>query len=334
MKDSSIRTKSVSTSVHLAGKILQNLTAIWMGSPENEVYGNSAVLNHFAGVNGKRLQGRFQHGWPAHTPNGLYYKNDFLFTYVWRLSTEQAAHRMGWNNFRAIGAPWLYLLKILEADGWNISNQEPKDSRGALLWVYGKHSLEVSNTDNSRLMHFLAEANANSSYGDICLLYFEDFDSLSNHDFSHFPNLQIVTLGQRSSSFISDSHLTRLFHILKATRELRIDHPSTLVLYALTLDVRINWVRNSQWEEAVALAWKLEMNDLVDLMTATPDTSCLFRSFAFEHLGEESLKSREDLKNILLMGGGYQSLVRFVVLPLLTLLNFPLRVFRKFLSSN
>jgi len=330
MAASGIRTKSVTTSVHRVGKIFQNLAAIWIGSPENVVYGNSAVLSHFAGVNHRRVPGRLQHGWPAHARDGLYYKNEFLFTYVWRASTEQAANERGWNNFRAIGAPWLYLLKILEADGWDISKRNPDDNQGSVLWVYGRHSLEVSHGDNSRLIQFLTEANANSNDKDVCLLYFEDFDSLSARDFALFPNLEIVTLGQRSSSFVSDSHLVRLFHLLRASREIRIDHPSTLVLYALTLDVNINWIRDSSWDESLEVAQELGLRDLVDLMKSTPSSSKLFRSFAFDHLGEESLKNRDELKEILGWGNGFQEFLGGIFSPILTLVSFPGRALRNF----
>jgi len=334
MKVSSIRTKSVSTSVHLGGKILQNLRAIWVGSPENEVYGNSDVLIHFAGVNKRKIQGRLQHGWPAHSPDGLYYKNDYLPTFVWRSATEITAAQRGWSNFRSIGAPWLYLLKILESDGWDLSDRSTHDPHVKVLWVYGGHALESSGTNNSRLLKFLAEANLNSSAGDICLLYFEDFDSLSSKDFSLFPNLKIVTLGQRSSSFISDSHLTRLFHILQSVNEIRIDHPSTLVLYALTLKVRVNWVHNSSWADALDVASKLEMQDLVDLMSVSPESSHLFYSFALEHLGFESLKTRDELKKILGWGGASHNFFRFIFLPIKTLLLVPVKVIRKYSVPN
>ena len=330
MAASGIRTKSVTTSVHRVGKIFQNLAAIWIGSPENVVYGNSAVLSHFAGVNHRRVPGRLQHGWPAHASDGLYYKNDFLITYVWRASTEQAANQRGWGNFRAIGAPWLYLLKILESDGWDISKPNLDVNRGYVLWVYGRHSLEVSHDASSRLIHFLKEANSNSSSMDICLLYFKDFDSLSAGDLSMFPNLEIVTLGQRSSSFVSDSHLVRLFHLLRESREIRIDHPSTLVLYALTLDVRVNWIRNSSWEEALGVAQKLELEDLVDLMNSSPNDSNLFKSFAFNHLGVESLKNRDELKEILGWGNRIQEFSRWTFSPFLTLVSVPRRVLRNF----
>jgi len=330
MAASGIRTKSVTTSDNRVGKIFQNLAAIWIGSPENVVYGNSAVLSHFAGVSHRRIPGRLQHGWPAHARDGLYYKNDFLFTYVWRASTEQAANQKGWNNFRAIGAPWLYLLKILEADGWDISRRNPDDNRGTVLWVYGRHSLEVSHGGNSRLILFLTEANANSDGKDMCLLYFEDFDSLSARDFALFPNLEIVTLGQRSSSFVSDSHLVRLFHLLRVSKEIRIDHPSTLVLYALTMDVTINWIRNSSWVESLKVAQELGLDDLVDLMNTSPSSSQLFRSFAFNHLGEESLKNRDELKEILGWRNGFQKFLTGIFFPILTLACLPGRALRNF----
>lgn len=334
MKNGSIRTKSVVTSTGFREKIWENLVAIWVGSPENQVYGNSRILNHFASAPNNPIRGRLQHGWPAHSSHGLYYKNDFLPTLVWTSEAKEAALQKGWSNYQAIGAPWLYLLQILEGDGWDVSPSRQLVSRAESLWVYGRHALGTSLSNKERLLEFLSNANQNANPGDYCLLYFEDFDILSQIERLEFARLRIVTLGQRSSSFISDSHLVRIFHLLKSVGRLRIDHPSTIVLYALTLGVEVDWVKNSFWEEAVSKAEELELNDLVNLMNSTPSDSLSHTALAFSKLGVESVKTRDSLRTTLFGNTLRDRFLRTTFIPVGDILVFPLKLLRTKLSSK
>lgn len=334
MNNHSIRTRSVVTSAAFGEKIWENLVAIWVGSPENQVYGNTKILNHFANVPNNPIRGRLQHGWPAHSPNDLYYKNDFLPTLVWTSEAKEAAVRKGWSNYQAIGAPWLYLLQILEGDGWDVSPSSELVSKTESLWVYGRHALETSASNKERLLEFLSNANQNANPGDYCLLYFEDFDILSQIERSEFARLRIVTLGQRSSSFISDSHLVRIFHLLKSVGRIRIDHPSTIVLYALTLGVEVDWVKNSFWQDAVFKAQELGFHDLVKLMNSTSSDSLSHTALAFSKLGVESMKTREDLRTTLFGKTRWSRFLRTTFIPVGNVLMFPLKLLRMNLTSK
>jgi len=333
MAEPVIRTKSVTTLVHPVGKIYQNLRAIWLGSPENLVYGNSSILSHYAGVKNRKIRGRYQHGWPAHSANDLYYKNDFLPTFTWNEEAEDAALRKGWKNFKSIGSPWLYLLEILRADGWDTNRREPISVLGKTLWVYGRHGLVDQSLPSEHLLNFLDEANLNSVQGDFCLLYFEDFDSLAQVDLKRFANLEIVTLGQRSSSFISDAHLVRLFHVLKSCSRINIDHPSTLALYALTLGIEINWIRNKTWLESLQKAKSLGLDELCEFMQSNSKNSLYFTEYASAKLGRSSLKSRSELRQVLGWGNFPSGLMASFSTTMTTLTLFPIRIMRNQLIS-
>lgn len=335
VNNGSIRTNSVVTSTGFYEKIWENLAAIWVGSPENQVYGNSIILNHFANVSNNPIRGRLQHGWPAHSSNGLYYMNDFLPTLVWTSEAREAALQKGWSNYQSIGAPWLYLLQILEGDGWDVSSSSQSRNKTESLWVYGRHALETSTSNKERLIDFLSDANQKANQGDYCLLYFEDFDILSQIERLDFARLRIVTLGQRSSSFISDSHLVRIFHLLRSVGKIRIDHPSTLLLYALTLGVEVEWIKNSAWEEAVTRADELGLTDLTNLMNTKDSDSSSYRSFAFCQLGIESVKTREELREILLGNTLWSRFKNAIFVPVSTILMFPIKLLRtEFFSKN
>lgn len=334
MSSGSIRTKSVITSTRLHEKIWENFIAMWVGSPENKVYGNSAILNHFADLANRPISGRLQHGWPAHSPEGLYYQNDYLPSLVWTYEAERAATQKGWKNFRAIGAPWLYLLSILENDGWDVSESNNSDENDKSLWVYGRHALGSGHSEKNRLLDFLALADSKATSVDYCLLYFEDFDMLTANERLQFECLKIVTLGQRSSSFISDSHLVRIFHLLRSVGTLKIDHPSTLVLYALTLGVKIDWIKNSAWDNAVVKSKELSLKGLFEFMHVTPADSNQYKEFALRNLGAESKKSRAELRLILgeksIRGQFFAAFIH----PLRIILKFPLRLVRNLLFQK
>jgi hypothetical protein len=306
--------------------------AIWIGAPENRVYGNSAILNHFSGVSNRSIRGRLQHGWPAHSPHDLYYKNDLLPTFVWSKESEIAAKNFGWHNFSSIGAPWLYLLQILEGDGWRTSQMEKNSLVDKSLWVYGRHAVESYSSVNEQLLVFLERANLEATPGDICLLYFEDFDSLSFIEMARFKNLQIVTLGQRSSSFISDSHLVRLFHLLKSVSQVIIDHPSSLVLYALTMDIRISWLRNTNWQKAIAVAKENGDINLENFLVSSTADSLKFKPYALAKLGKSSMKSGHELKKILMWDNSSRTKLHLFWIYSKTLFFFPIKFFR--LSST
>jgi hypothetical protein len=302
--------------------------AVVFGAPENQVYGNSAILNHYAGLVNKSIRGRYQHGWAAHSESDLYYLNDFLPTFVWSQEAENRARTQGWSNFKSIGAPWIYLLEILKGDGWNTNLSSLQTDSTRVLWVYGRHGLGDREIPGLHMLKFLQEVNEKASPGDLCLLYFEDFDSLSKSDFSLFANLEIVTLGQRSSSFISDSHLLRLYQILRSVSQINIDHPSTLTLYSLTLGVKVCWIRNQSWAEASQKAKDLKLTELYDFMNTSIESSLIFRDFAFKKLGISSLKSREELRKVLGWDHRYFYSLFTIILALKTLFAFPLRFIR------
>ena len=332
MNDLAVRTRSVVTSTGFLGKIRDNFLALWIGSPENRVYGNSAILSHFAGSNSRLVFGRLQHGWASHANDGLYYKNNLLPTFVWSKESESAAAEKGWKNFFAIGAPWLYLLQILDSDGWGNRARESSRNPERTLWVYGLHSLEPNGAEKERLLQFLSEANDSARTGDLCLLYYEDFDALSIDERQAWNNLQIVTLGQRSSSVISDAHLIQLFHILSSVGRLSIDHPSTLVLYALSLDVKIKWIKNETWTNACEWATDLESLELHQLLTCDLDTSTQFKPFALKKLGVGAIKSRTELNRMLFWDGPSSYFKRKVLMPFKLIPNSLYRFFRDFLN--
>jgi hypothetical protein len=289
------RPKSVETQTSLSGKLTQHLSGALFGMPENRVYGAQSILNAYAGVSGRFLRGRLQHGWPALTPSYLYYQNDLLPTYLWSRTSQVAASNQGWDNFHGIGAPWIYLMQLINRDGWEFSCSSSGSLSATTLWVYARHSLEASGTHRQSLLTFIKKAHEVCDPGDYLLLYFTDFDLLTLEDKEKFPKLRIVTLGERSSSMLAEAHLLRLFELLQHIERIVLDHPSTIVLYALFLKKKVEWIRNDNWYEALRIAQSLNLESTLKLLVSSIEDPSAVRETVLDLLGNDLILTPDQM---------------------------------------
>lgn len=84
-----------------------------MVSTANDAYGHKAILARYAGVTGTPpILGYVQHGWRAGAAftDGTYAPG--LRKFVWTRENERETSRNGLRPVEAIGAPFLYLLRI------------------------------------------------------------------------------------------------------------------------------------------------------------------------------------------------------------------------------
>jgi hypothetical protein len=281
-------------------RVVDLLESIIKGTNENIDYGNLYILNEYAGVPfGTKIVGRIQHGWAVGFRSGTAYANNFMDSYVWSENSEAWGISKGWKNMKAIGAPWLYLLEILERDGWLGKNLELTESRSIdQLWVYGLHSMSIDDGIERNLVEFLESARSAGKGNIAVLLSYTDFDVLSKATFDRFSDLQIITLGHRRNLSSANSHLYRLFDLLGNAKEVHLDFPSTLLLYAMTLNCEVYWIRNSSFTLAEKFAIEAENSILIELLGLEKINPYKYKQFAFDCLGKTSLKSPQDLRSI------------------------------------
>jgi hypothetical protein len=281
-------------------KIVDLLEGIVKNTNENIDYGNLYILNEYAGVPfGTKIVGRIQHGWAVGFKSGTAYANNFMDSFVWSENTEAWAMNKGWNNMKAIGAPWLYLLAILEKDGWLGKKLELIESRSIdQLWVYGLHSMSIDDGIQRDLINFLDIARTTGKGNIAVLLSYTDFDGLSKATFDRFSDLQIFTLGHRRNLSSANSHLYRLFDLLRNTKEVHLDYPSTLLLYAITLNCEVRWIPNSSFTLAKQSAIAVEDSLLTELLGLEKINPSKYKQFAYEYLGKESFKSPKELRSM------------------------------------
>lgn len=279
------------------GKVVDLAESRLLGAVENEDYGHASILNQYCKVKrGTRVRGRIQHGWDIEHNGGIYYQNNYLKTFVWSIKSEDHARKLGWNNVYSIGSPWLYLEKVLCGDVLHDSRVAFEENRDIEeLWVFGYHSTDWLDGFDSPLLRFLEKANQSPSRRKVVLLYYMDYDKLLTYDNTTFPNLRIITLGQRRGSVTSDSFLLRLRLLLERTEGIVCDFPSTLILYGLSLGCSIKWIDGPNLELAHKLALNSDSQEALLILSDAVQNSVKVQA-ANTCLGIESLKSPEELR--------------------------------------
>jgi hypothetical protein len=288
---------------HDCGRLIRAIDlfkSIASGAEENLDYGNLHVLNEYAGVPiGLPILGRIQHGWVVRNKSETYYTNNFMSTFVWSTKSLTWARDLGWRNFEAIGAPWLYLLENLKSDGW------VPDSSGAKLnatidelWIPGLHQVSIESGFDSDVSEFLSKANSSKAKIKLVLLSYIDFDRLPNNVRSLYPNLEIVTLGHRRGSSSSNSHLVRIFHLLMNSKKIVIDFPTSLALYAMSVGSQIEWLKNNSYEQGLTLCDKTQNLELKAILEGEIQDTDLLKRYSLKALGSENLKTPEEIRRI------------------------------------
>jgi hypothetical protein len=291
------RAPTGSSRTNFLGKVVDLAESRLLGALENEDYGHAGILNQYCEVKrGTRIRGRIQHGWDIEHNGGIYYQNNYLKTFVWSQKSEDYARKIGWNNVYSIGSPWLYLEKVLSGDVLHdpqVVFEENRDIEE--LWVFGYHSTDWLDGLDSPLLRFLEKANQSHSRRKVVLLYYMDYDKLLTNDSATFPNLRIITLGQRRGSVTSDSFLLRLRLLLERTERIVCDFPSTVVLYGLSIGCAIEWIDGPNLEMAYKLAFASESHEALLILDDAVQNSVKVQA-ANACLGIESLKSPEELR--------------------------------------
>lgn len=286
-----------SASPFTASKVLNIAKEVLLGPDENRDYGNLFILNEFANVPiGTPIVGRIQHGSVFGEVSWMSYKNNLMETFVWAKESQTWAETKGWRNFHAIGAPWLYLLKMSADAGWELFPANQTNSKiFQELWVYGFHSVMLDGAVDANLESFLRSASLSEAKDKLVLLGPVDFMKLKSANSSYFNQLNIVTLGNRRDSSTSNSHLFRLFHLLNQTKVVVADYPTTLVFYALSLGVTVKWLHNASFEHGFNLAKKASNANVIEMISREVVSPAQGRDVSLSILGVDSIKTSGEL---------------------------------------
>lgn len=277
-------------------KICSVLRGSLHGAVENSDYGNDSILREYIDDNKITIRGRIQHGWAIASVGKTYYLNDLLPSYLWSTESHEHAISRGWRNVYVIGAPWLYLLENLKSKGFNHVNDASYADCKRSLWVFGSHSNLADEVGCEHIRRFLDLAMQDTRTNNVTVLLSHlDFNTYKFQLGDRYKELNILTLGERRGTSSSEAHLYNLYHLLNKTDVVVIDHPSTLVLYALSLRKKVRWVQNSSFAAAVSILENMEDKKIVSIMKDEITSEDELQSYALEQLGYRNIKPREEL---------------------------------------
>ena len=285
---------------HFARQIGAFLETWVKGARENLDFGNLYIMNEYAQVPmGTKILGRLQHGSVPLSVAKAGYNNNLHSTYVWNFQAEQFANSLGWGNFHTIGAPWIYLLELQKIMGLDQALVETCENRPIdELWIYANHSNYMDDGFESGLEAFLSEASKSSASEMAILLFWYDYIKLSPEIRNRYPQLKIITLGDRAKSSSANAHLFQLHNILTRSKSVVIDFPGTPFFYALSVGCKVTWLKNSDFASGLAEANSIENGELVKAMTEDVVLPSEYQQLVCENLGLDHIKSPEEIRRL------------------------------------
>jgi hypothetical protein len=269
------------------------------GNANNEDFGHMSILREYSGVPHRTKNlGRLQHGWILF-PKLEFWPNGIFRTYVWTKKLELQATEKGWQDFKAIGSPWIYLQKIRVRNGWDqMDDLVPKTIQE--LWVFGGHSIGISARSDEDLIFFLNAASASPKKSKLVLLYETDFRNYLRLKENLEIDLLVITMGPRQNSVFSDVYLLELYELLLSVESIVTEWPSTLVLYSLSLGVNVVWLQGPSLIEARKLCGQYGDENTIKLISADRLDGTENKNLALFELGIESILTPDELTRVMI----------------------------------
>lgn len=314
----------------------------WPLLPENRyreqfLYGHREILIRYAELpESAVLTGYLQHGFdvldlqasrPLRAANMAE-----AFQWVWMPSTEVHALRRGYKRVRAIGAPWLYLLRRRNngssfgiAPHGNVSRRLSSDAQRLLFAP--SHWDQFSSLDlHARMCARLREVT-NPSDTVTVLLHGLDFLQMELRDVYEAAGFRTTCLGwpkdsPRSFPVHSDigdrvNFLTNLAELFERSDALIIEGMGSILFYASAVGLPVYWLGGPRIEpSALRYAspnfcridretddWLAKLLRRCDVPPQVPGLSRIqpepLENCARTVLGEEAIKTPEELRGVL-----------------------------------
>ena len=301
------------------------------GARENLDFGNLFIMNEYAEVPiGTKILGRLQHGSVPLSTTKAGYNNNLHTTYVWNLDAESFAINQGWNNYHAIGAPWIYFLEIQKSMGLHLIQFETSVNRSIdELWIYGNHSNYMDDGFEGGLGEFLLAASESEAAEKVILLFWYDFVKLSSEIRRQYPQLRIMTLGDRAKFSTANAHLFQLHGLLTRSKSVVIDYPSTPFFYALSVGCSVTWLKNSSFASGFEEAKLIKNNELVEAMSKDVAQPSECQKLIRDNLGMNHIRTPEEIRLLFHWNSRGLKLAKAIKLIMVNIFSAPIRYSRR-----
>lgn len=138
--------------------------------PDNNWYGHRKILLEYVGEKDKKIFASLQHGWSSQVLDNVNsHKKYFYPILVWSKYQKKFFNKKSIFNVHAIGAPFLYLCKMLNTNYYK--NKKNYLNRGVI--VFPAHSSQnITHATNHKLLIEEVKKNFSGPYT-VCFYYFD-----------------------------------------------------------------------------------------------------------------------------------------------------------------
>jgi hypothetical protein len=202
--------------------------------PQNHWYGHSQFLAEYAGLGpGRtpRIEGYLQHGWNVH--NGFGIRTPLMpgmLKLVWSARPMRRGWRYGDRNYRVIGSPWAYLVKLKPA--------EPVERTGTIFYPF--HAIEAQAVFGDH--HELAAQVRDHEEGPVTVaLYWLEYDMPDIRRAYEKAGFRVICHGYRGNRYErgSTEMLRNQLTELRRHRRVVSNRLSTAVLYGASVGCEV-----------------------------------------------------------------------------------------------
>ena len=124
------------------------------------------------------------------------------------------------------------------------------------------------------------------------------------HIRNEFKDLDILTISNaRLRTASADSYLFSLFYLLLNTKQIVLDAPSTILLYAISLNCNVEFIQSTDLQKLIAISSAKGDVDLLTLLSGTASAKQLLE-IANRELGQDFKLSPEEMRKLFFWENG------------------------------
>lgn len=210
----------------------------------NVFYGHANILARYCGLPESdappTIWGYLQHGWNTH--DGFAVGHDFIAGYprlVWSQAVARRGRSLGGGEYRVIGSPWAYLLRVHLSTTLDPSITSNPDARGTI--VYPFHGWEGQQIVGD---HAAYAVQVRTTEGDLPItvcLYWNDYEQAAVRRVYEDAGFRVITHGRRGHMYMGGDidFLDRQLLELRAHRRVVSNRMGSALLYGASVGASI-----------------------------------------------------------------------------------------------
>lgn len=287
-----------------------------MLSQTDSYYGHDTILAWYCGLRFPRpILARLQHGWNPNSGFGdPHLRSDqqgltrLLPKLVWNVHNAAFARSAGLSRVEAIGAPFLYLLDLLEGGLPDMVDEEGRCDTLVYPFHHGAES-KGARVDVEYVNHLLEREGRD---GVTVCLYWRDFDVLDIREIYERAGFVVMSHGRREDPLF----LVRQREVLRRHRRVVTNRVSSALWYAGMLGCELEVYgpvsdhQSSARAQSIRLMQRERWPELFEVGGVVPGDA---RRLAAEELGAGQQREPNELRALLGWSGPPQAVARLAL---------------------